>query len=93
MVSGLITFPVVASHAELHIKLEAKDVLPNINRTQDTWWPWPLIWPWPSNSLGQAMWIWHKSVQWFPRDISYTNKKNTDWWHQKQKLLQFTACN
>jgi len=24
--------------------------------------------------------------------ISYTNKKTTDWWRQKQNLLQFTAC-
>ena len=38
-----------------------------------------------------SVWIWHKSVQQFPRYFIH-KQKTTDWRRQKQKLPQFTAC-
>ena len=82
------------------LKLEAKDVLPNINRTQ------------LAKGAEQcrflslvtltfrvirvrvqmsSVWIWHKSVQQFQRYFIH-KQKTTDWWRQKQNLPQFTVC-
>ena len=84
-------------------KLEAKDVLPNINRTQAVeraekshfcpWWPWPLdLWPWPSNSSerGTKHVFRVNLVQRLPR--YFIKNTNTDWRRRKQNLPQFTAC-
>jgi len=85
--------------------LQAKDILPNINRTQaaeraekyrfSPWWPWLLTFDLdlqtrPSEGTNtSSVWIWRKSVQRFPR-LSYRDKKVTD--STKQNLTQFTAC-
>jgi len=59
------------------------------------WWPWPLM------LTFKPVWVRDKTR--LPcefganpfsgsRDISYTNKETTAWWHQKQNIPQFTAC-
>jgi len=88
-------------HKSVHTqtKLEAKDVLPNINRTQATerakkccfFCPGDLdLQTRPSDGPNMSyMWIWRKAIQWFPR---YFIHKKTNWRHQKQNFLQFTVC-
>ena len=91
----------------IRTKLRAKDVLPNINRTQAAeraekchFVPSDLDLR-PSNSSNRgtkntsSVWTWHKSVQRFPQGISYTNKKpQTDSTRNRtfRSSLQFTAC-
>jgi len=52
------------------------------------------LWAWPSNlsERGTKHVFRVNLAQIRTRDISYTNKKNTDWRCQKQNLPQFTAC-
>ena len=66
-------------------KLDAKDVLPNINRTQAAALPSPPssngmvpsagAWRYFQRSNTSSMWIWHESVQWFPRYLIHTQTK------------------
>ena len=80
-------------------KLEAKDVLRNIYRAQAAEGAEKCrllslvtltldLWPWPSNSSERGTntsfaWIWHKSVQLFPRYFIH-KQKTTDWRRQKE---------
>ena len=86
-------------------KLEAKDVLPNINCTQAAkrdkkchflslvTLAFDLdLQTQPSEGPNtSSMWMWRKSIQRFPWYFIHKTKK-TGWRHQKQNLLQFTAC-
>ena len=38
-----------------------------------------------------SMWIWRKSVQWFPRYFIHKQEKHSDRWRQKQNLLQLST--
>ena len=87
-------------------KLEAKDVLPNVNRTQAAerakkcrflslvTLTFDLD---PQSRLSEgpnmfSVWIWCRSVQHFRRYFIH-KQKSTDWRCQKQNLPQFAACN
>jgi len=73
-------------------KLEAKDVLLNINCTQAVERVENLdLQTRPSEGPNTSLvWIWRKSVH--VPEIFHTQTNPTDWWHQKQNLPQFTAC-
>jgi len=83
-------------------KLEAKAVLPNVNRTRKgpknavfcTLWLWPLTFTFRLVRVRDQvsyLWIYCKSVKQFRRHFIH-KQKETDWQNQKQNLLQFTAC-
>jgi len=86
------------------IKLEAKDILPNINRTQAaeraenaflSRWPWPLTLTFTLvRARDQTRLPCEFGVNPFSgfRDSSYINTKTIDWRRQKQNLPQFTVC-
>jgi len=82
---------------------EAEDDVRNINRRQATeraekcrfylWWPWTLTvldikTRQHEESNTSSMWIWHKSVQRFPKAFHTQRHRQ----RQKQNLPQFTAC-
>jgi len=94
---NLMQFTVCGNHQT------RKDIIPNTNCMQVTeraekcrFCPW---WPWPSTfnlvrMRDQTCLPCESGANPFigSGDISYTNKKTTDWWRQNQNLLQFTAC-
>jgi len=69
------------------VKLEAKDVLPSINRMQAAkraknadFHPW---WPWPSNSSEQGtkhvIYVNLAKIRSAVPEVFHTQTKNTDW--------------
>jgi len=50
--------------------------------------PW---WPWPSNS-SHVFCVNSAQIRSAVPEIFHSQTKTTDWRHQEQNLLQFTAC-
>ena len=87
-------------------KLEVRDVLPNINRTQASeraekccslpWWPWSLTsdlafqTPPSEGPNMSSVWIWRKSDHWFPKYFIHKQKHRVTA-PKKQRLPQFIA--